>query len=81
MQRGGSAREILGAIRRDLVQYARVRGRDDLGQIVTRSATGGAQGLPQLDRALELLRALPLLPPQITDHVRRWVPARAPRGC
>ncbi|MES2784358.1 MAG: phage integrase family protein [Pseudomonadota bacterium] len=77
VQRGGSAREILGAIRRDLAQYARVRGRDDLRQVIARSATGGAKALPQLDRALELLRSLPLPPPQITDDVERWLPARA----
>lgn len=79
VQRGGSAREILSAIRRNLMQYARVRGRDDLGQIVMRSAVGGAKALPQLDRALELLRALPLPPPQITDEVERWLPASAAR--
>lgn len=80
VQRGGAAREILGAIRRDLVQYARIRGRDDLAQVVARSATGGAKALPQLERALELLRALPLPPPRITDEVERWLPARAARA-
>jgi site-specific recombinase XerD len=77
VKRGGSARVILGEVRRDLVQYARLRGRDDLGAIVTASATAGAKGLAQLDRALELLRALPLPPPLIVDDVERWLPARA----
>ena len=31
--RGASGREILGEVRRDLVQYARVRGRDDLARM------------------------------------------------
>lgn len=75
--RGGSAREILGEVRRDLVQYARVRGRDDLGAMITASATEGAKGLPKLERAIELLRALPLPPPHIADGVERWLPARA----
>lgn len=77
VKRGGSAREILGEVRRDLVQYARVRGRDDLGAMVTASATEGAKGLPKLERAIDLLRALPLPPPQIADEVERWLPARA----
>lgn len=75
--RGGSARQVLQEVRRDLVQYARVRGREDLAELVTRSAVAGAKGLPQLDRAIELLRALPLPPPQITDEIDRWLPARA----
>lgn len=76
VKRGGSARVILGEVRRDLVQYARQRGRDDLGAIVTHSATAGAKGLAQLDRALELLRALPLPPPLIGDDIGRWLPGR-----
>lgn len=76
VKRGGSAREILGEIRRDLVQYASIRGREDLGRLVTESATRGAAGLQQLDRALQLLRALPLPPPQIVDEVGRWLPAK-----
>lgn len=76
LHQGESAREILGEIRRDLVQYASIRGREDLGRMVTGSATRGAAGLKQLDRALELLRDLPLPPPQIVDEVGRWLPAR-----
>lgn len=76
VRRGGSAREILGEIRRDLVQYASIRGREDLGRVVTESATRGAAGLKDLDHALQLLRALPLPPPLIVDEVARWLPAR-----
>lgn len=76
LNQGQSAREILGEIRRALVQYASIRGREDLGRMVTESATRGAAGLKQLDRALELLRGLPLPPPQIVDEVGRWLPAR-----
>lgn len=75
VKRGGSAREILGEVRRDLVQYARVRGRDDLARIVTDTATKGAKGLPQLNHAIEVLRQLPLPPPLIGDEVDRWLPA------
>lgn len=77
VKRGGSAREILGEIRRDLVQYSSIRGREDLGRVVTESATRGAAGLKDLDHALQLLRALPLPPPLIVDEVGRWLPARA----
>ena len=76
VKRGGSAREILGEVRRDLVQYASIRGREDLGRVVTESATRGAAGLKQLDHALQLLRDLPLPPPQIVDEVSRWLPTK-----
>jgi len=79
VSRGRSARQILGEIRRDLVQYARVRGREDLGLLITRCATQGAKGLPMLDHALQQLRELPLPPPQIADDVERWLPAAAAR--
>lgn len=78
MKRGGSAREILGEIRRDLVQYARVRGRDELGGLITASTTKGPKtGLVQLDHALEQLRKLPQPVPHIGDQLDRWLPARA----
>lgn len=80
VKRGGSAREILGEIRRDLVQYASIRGREDLGRVVTESATRGAAGLKQLDHALQLLRELPLPPPQIADEVGRWLPANVAKA-
>jgi site-specific recombinase XerD len=69
---GGAAREVLSEIRRDLAQFARVRGRDDLAQLIAGCAGQGAKGLSALDRAIELLRALPLAPPQIGDEVDRW---------
>jgi site-specific recombinase XerD len=78
-KRGGSARVILGEIRRDLIQYARVRGRDDLAEVVTVSATKGSKGLPQLNHAIEMLRALPEPPPLIGDEVDRWLPAPVAR--
>jgi len=75
-RRGASAREILATIRQDLVRFARVRGREDLAQAVTECATRGAAGLKQLDHVLALLRALPAAPPQLTDAVGQWLPAR-----
>ena len=76
MKRGGSARQVLQEIRADLVRYAGVRGRIDLGQAITESATKGLKGLPNLDRALALLQALPPAPPQIGDEVERWLAPR-----
>jgi site-specific recombinase XerD len=75
-RRGGSARVILGEIRQDIVQFARVRGREDLGRVIIDCATRGSSGLRDLDATLEKLRALPLPPPQIGDEVTRWLPAR-----
>ena len=51
-----------------MVRYAGVRGRIDLGQAITESATKGLKGLPNLDRALALLQALP--PAQIGTQLR-----------
>lgn len=76
MKPGGSARQVLQEIRTDLVRYAGVRGRVDLGQAVTESATKGIKGLPTLDRALTLLQALPPAPPQIGDEIERWLAPR-----
>ena len=76
MSRGGSARQVLQEIRADLVRFASVRGRVDLGLAITESATQGAKGLPKLDRALGLLQALPPAPPQIGDEVERWLAPR-----
>lgn len=71
--RGGSARKALQDIRADLVRYANVRGRIDLAQAITASATQGMKGLASLDRAIALLQALPPAGPQIDDEVRRWL--------
>lgn len=76
MKRSGSARQVLQEIRADLVRYAGVRGRVDLGQAITESATKGVKGLSTLDRALTLLQALPSAPPQIGDEVERWLAPR-----
>lgn len=76
MKRGGSARQVLQEIRADLVRYASVRGRVDLAQAITESATKGIKGLPTLDRALTLLQGLPPAPPQIGDEIERWLAPR-----
>lgn len=76
MKRGGSARQVLQEIRMELVRYASVRGRVDLGQAITESALRGIKGLPTLDRALALLQALPPAPPQIGDEIERWLTPR-----
>lgn len=74
--RGGSARQALQDIRADLVRFANVRGRVDLAQAITASATQGLKGLPSLERALALLQALPPAGPQIEDGVQRWLAPR-----
>lgn len=76
VKRGGSAREILAEVRRDLVQYASIRGREDLARVVTESATRGAAGLKQLDYAIGMLKSLPLPTPEIGDDVARWLPPK-----
>jgi site-specific recombinase XerD len=75
-ERGGSVRRALQQIRADLVRYADVHGRVDLAQAITESTTQGMKGLAKLDRAIELLRALPPAGPEIGDAVQRWLPPR-----
>jgi len=68
MKLGGVAREVLSDVRRDLARFARVRSREDLALLIAGCAAQGTKGLLELDHAIEMLRTMPLAPPQIGDY-------------
>jgi hypothetical protein len=76
---GQSARGIIGAIRRQLVQYARQRQRPDLAEVFVCSATERVGYARAAAAAIEQLRVTPAPSPQISDAVAQWLPARAAR--
>ncbi|WP_423194602.1 phage integrase family protein [Cupriavidus sp. H18C2] len=77
---GQSARGILGAIRRQLVQYARQRQRHDLADIFVCSTTERVGYARAAAAAIEQLRVTAAPSPQISDAVAQWLPARAVRA-
>lgn len=74
---GQSARGIIGAIRRQLVQYGRQRQRPDLVEIFVCSATERVGYARAAAAAIEQLRVTSVPSPQISDAVAQWLPARA----
>ncbi|WP_316676388.1 phage integrase family protein [Ralstonia chuxiongensis] len=78
--RGESSRAILGRIRRHLAAFARARQREDLAVLFEIAATERARRGRAADRAVELLRTLPVPEPVISDEVALWFDARAVRA-
>ncbi|WP_287067222.1 phage integrase family protein, partial [Ramlibacter sp.] len=76
LEPGRTARGVLGQLRRDLAQYARIRHREDLAAVFECQAARRKSVAPRLQGALNELRALPLPAPLIGDAVDRWFPAR-----
>jgi len=74
---GRSARGVIGALRRQMAEAARLRQREDLSALFTCTAEGRTAHAAAVVRALETLRQLPAALPQITDPVEAWLPARA----
>ena len=74
---GQSSRAVLGRMRRRLAALARERGRDDLAALFEMPASERVEQGRAADRAIEVLRALPIPRPAITDDIGRWLPARA----
>ncbi|WP_066737551.1 phage integrase family protein [Cupriavidus sp. D384] len=74
---GRSARGVIGALRRQMAEAARLRQREDLAALFTCPAEGRTAHAAAVVRALETLRQLPAALPQITDPVEAWLPARA----
>ncbi|AXV79365.1 MULTISPECIES: phage integrase family protein [Ralstonia solanacearum species complex] len=74
---GQSSRGLLGRIRRQLAAFARRRQREDLATLFEIAASARAQQGRAADQAIELLRALPLPEPVISDEVGLWLEARA----
>ncbi|MGY8524394.1 phage integrase family protein [Paracidovorax citrulli] len=74
---GQSSRAMLGRVRRQLAALARQGGRDDLAAFFEIAASQRVEQGRAADRAIELLRALPVQRPLITDDIARWLPVRA----
>ena len=77
---GQSSRAMLGAIRRQLADYASERHRDDLAGLLQHSAAERSQHARAVVSAIETMRRLPPPAPLMTDVVQRWLPARAARA-
>jgi site-specific recombinase XerD len=74
---GGSARGILGRIRRQLANFAHHRHRDDLAALFGCATAERARHAKAVICALEILPSLPVPQPQISDTVGLWLPTRA----
>jgi hypothetical protein len=73
---GRSARGVLGAIRRQLAEFARQRRREDLATLFRCGETEREKHSKAVTRALESLRSLPIPEPQISDPMTWWLPTR-----
>lgn len=76
---GASSRAILGQIRRQLIQYARLRQRPDLVELFQHDAASRVQHARAVDQAVEILRTLPAARPRISDDIALWLVPRAVR--
>ncbi|SCU76692.1 Integrase family protein (fragment) [Cupriavidus necator] len=68
---GQSSRAVLGRIRRRLASLARERRRDDLAALFEMPASARVEQGRAADRAIEVLRTLPIPRPVITDDIGR----------
>ncbi|AVA33665.1 phage integrase family protein [Cupriavidus metallidurans] len=73
---GRSARGVLGAIRRQLAEFARQRRREDLATLFRCGEAERQKYSKAVTRALESLRSLPIPEPQISDPITWWLPTR-----
>ncbi|CAE6856676.1 hypothetical protein R20943_07856 [Paraburkholderia aspalathi] len=76
---GASARGILGAIRRQLVNLALERQRADLADLLQHPVGDRLARAGAVAHAIEILRALPMPQPQIADDIGLWLTPRAAR--
>jgi hypothetical protein len=77
---GASARGVIGSIGRQLIGFAQQRQRDDLVELLRHPVNERIARASAVTHAIELLRALLLPQPQITDHVSWWMRPRAARA-
>jgi site-specific recombinase XerD len=77
---GASARGLIGSIRRQLIEFAQQRQRADLVVLLEHPANDRMARDSAVAHAIELLRALPVPQPQITDDVGLWLTPRAARA-
>lgn len=76
---GASARGIIGAIRRQLINLAMERQRVDLADLLQHPVGERIERSNAVAHAIEILRALPMPQPQITDDIGLWLTPRATR--
>ncbi|MGU7772739.1 phage integrase family protein [Burkholderia sp. MR1-5-21] len=74
---GRSARGVIGAIRRRLVQIARQVGRRDVADVLTHPDGERLREAKAVGEAIEALRHARIPTPQISDDIGDWLPARA----
>ncbi|WOB05895.1 phage integrase family protein [Piscinibacter gummiphilus] len=74
---GQSSRAMLTAVRRQLAQYARSRGREELEEVFLHAPAERFARRKAVNAAVNAIRHLPLAQPTITDDVARWFPTRA----
>lgn len=66
----------IGRIRRQLIEIAVNRHRPDLAAVFRHAAHERQRHASAVERAIEILRALPVLQPQITDDIDQWLAPR-----
>ena len=74
--RGQSSRGLIGAIRRDIADFARSRHRDDLAQLFTGPVRKGPSAARAVAAAVEQLRSATVPVPLIGDGVDHWLEPR-----
>ncbi len=73
---GQSARAMISAIRRRLVQFAQARQRHELVGVLAHPAAERLQRSKKVLATIESLRHAPMPTPQVVDHVSAWLPVR-----
>lgn len=73
---GESSRGIVGAIRRKLRDFARIRKQDDLAKLLDHPDSRRAERARAAIQAIGLLQTLPPVSPLIGDDVDRWLAPR-----
>lgn len=76
IEKGRSARTMLGDIRRQLEVHARQCHRDDLARLFMHPSSERHKHVHAVMEAIALLRGLAVPQPLITDPIDRWLPAR-----
>jgi site-specific recombinase XerD len=77
---GQSSRGMLGAVRRQLMEFARQRQREDLAELFVHPDAQRASRARAVVRAIELLPSLAPPQPLIGDEVARWMEPRVVRA-
>ncbi|MFM0069298.1 phage integrase family protein, partial [Paraburkholderia aspalathi] len=76
---GESARGVIGAIRRQLIAFARHRQRPDLADLLQHPVNERLERASAVAQVLTILSALPAPQPQIADDIELWLRPRAVR--